>query len=97
MFEGRVLSKMMISLVMLTCAFPDPRNSTNIIDLNHQCGGYIDPATLSPVGYKQWDGINMRYAKGYICPLGQTCKVSTQLQGTMTRDLTQSFGLECYR
>lgn len=58
---------------------PDPYNSTNVIDLNNQCGGYIDGDTLKPIGYRQWDGTNMRYAKGYICPLDQVCQVRTSV------------------
>ena len=42
--------------------------------LNHFCGGYIDPNTLNHVPYITRDGRNVT-VKGYICPLGQICKV----------------------
>jgi len=42
--------------------------------LNHFCGGHIDPSTLSNVPYITRDGRNVT-VKGYICPLGQVCKV----------------------
>ncbi|GLB42802.1 putative calcium channel [Lyophyllum shimeji] len=38
------------------------------------CGGYIDPVTLNPTGYVMLDGTISATTKGYICPLGQTCK-----------------------
>lgn len=39
------------------------------------CGGYIDPASLDVVGYIQLNGENVVKDKGYICPLGQVCRV----------------------
>jgi voltage-dependent calcium channel len=42
--------------------------------LSHFCGGFIDPTTLSVVPYITQDRQNGT-VKGYICPLGQTCKV----------------------
>lgn len=44
------------------------------IPLDQNCGGYIDPTTLQPVGYLDASGVNAA-VKGYICPLGQVCKV----------------------
>ena len=42
--------------------------------LGHFCGGYIDPVTLSTSPYIAQDGKNGT-VKGYICPLGQVCRV----------------------
>ena len=42
--------------------------------LTHMCGGYIDPVTLSVQPYVTQNGRNVTI-KGYICPLGQVCKV----------------------
>lgn len=42
--------------------------------LSNFCGGSIDPTTLSVVPYITRDGGNGS-VKGYICPLGQVCKV----------------------
>lgn len=43
--------------------------------LKNFCGGHIDPRTLSAVPYITQDGRNVTAVKGYICPLGQVCKV----------------------
>ena len=44
------------------------------IQLDQQCGGYVDSGTLVATGYVALDGTPQE-AKGYICPLGQVCKV----------------------
>ena len=44
------------------------------LQLTKSCGGYIDPITLSIVPYIIQEGWNGTL-KGYICPLGQVCKV----------------------
>lgn len=41
------------------------------------CGGHIDPITLKPTGYIGSNNQTTGTAKGYICPLGQSCKVSS--------------------
>ncbi|KAJ7078435.1 Ion transport protein-domain-containing protein [Mycena belliarum] len=38
------------------------------------CGGHIDPVSLNTTGYLQSNGEPSLDAKGYICPLGQTCQ-----------------------
>lgn len=43
---------------------------------NQFCGGYIDPTSLNVTGYIQLDSQNADATKGYICPLGQVCRVS---------------------
>ncbi|KAI9461510.1 Ion transport protein-domain-containing protein [Russula earlei] len=50
--------------------------------LNHMCGGYIDPVSLSVMPYIARDGRNVTI-KGYICPLGQVCKESTNPQSNL--------------
>lgn len=46
------------------------------IQLSHQCGGHIDPDTLSPVGYLTMKNQTGGSPKGFICPLGQICQES---------------------
>ncbi|KAG5652105.1 hypothetical protein H0H81_006278 [Sphagnurus paluster] len=38
------------------------------------CGGHVDPVTLRSTGYILLDGSAWPTSKGFICPLGQTCK-----------------------
>ena len=46
------------------------------IQINNQfCGGYIDPTSMTSTGYIQLSGENADTTKGYICPLGQVCRV----------------------
>jgi hypothetical protein len=42
--------------------------------LSQSCGGYIDPGNFSIMPYITADGQNAAI-KGYICPVGQVCKV----------------------
>jgi hypothetical protein len=59
------------------CILTDPTNSSNLISLSQQCGGYLDPTDLSNVNYLDLDGsVGDVNAKGYICPLDQVCLVS---------------------
>lgn len=39
------------------------------------CGGYVDPVSFNTTGFVQLDGRNAETFKGYICPLGQVCRV----------------------
>ncbi|KAJ7112947.1 Ion transport protein-domain-containing protein [Mycena epipterygia] len=44
-------------------------------DLDNQfCGGWIEPVSLNKTGYITLDGSISPDLKGYICPLGQTCR-----------------------
>lgn len=43
------------------------------------CGGWIDPETLETMPYKREDRKD-GMIKGYICPLGQVCKVCQPLE-----------------
>ncbi len=45
------------------------------IVLDQFCGGHVDPVTFSEVGFITSNGDNQTTTKGYICPLGQVCKV----------------------
>ncbi|KAJ6570981.1 Ion transport protein-domain-containing protein [Mycena vulgaris] len=38
------------------------------------CGGSIDPVSLNKTGFVAFDGTTSLDIKGYICPLGQTCR-----------------------
>lgn len=46
---------------------------------NQFCGGYIDPITMNATGYIQMDNTSTDSTKGYICPLGQVCRVRPML------------------
>lgn len=59
------------------CVLTDPNNSTDIISLGQQCGGYLDAATLQELTYLNIDGSHASgLPKGYICPINQICNVS---------------------
>ncbi len=58
-----------------TCIMTDPHNSSNVISLGNQCGGWLDGITLEAVGYLDSAGNIVASPKGYICPLGQVCQV----------------------
>ena len=46
--------------------------------LSQVCGGYIDPGNFSIMPYITEDRRNVTI-KGYICPVGQVCKVRQRL------------------
>lgn len=50
-------------------------DSGDEIQLEQRCGGYIDPVSLNVTGYVMKDGTISPTSKGYVCPLGQICKV----------------------
>lgn len=59
-----------------TC-FLSPTLGVDEIQLDSQfCGGYIDPTSLNVTSYVRSNGEHADSTKGYICPLGQVCKVS---------------------
>ena len=59
-----------------TCFISPTLNETSLVQNSVQfCGGYIDPTTLETLGYLQLNGKPVPESKGYICPLGQICKV----------------------
>ncbi|KAJ7243891.1 Ion transport protein-domain-containing protein [Mycena haematopus] len=43
---------------------------------NQFCGGFLDPVHLNKTGYISLEGEISPEIKGYICPLGQTCRQS---------------------
>jgi hypothetical protein len=51
-----------------------PTLGENEIQLNQFCGGHIN-STLQVSGFVKGDGTIAPTAKGFICPLGQLCKV----------------------
>ncbi|KAG2002361.1 high-affinity cell membrane calcium channel, variant 2 [Coprinopsis cinerea AmutBmut pab1-1] len=57
-----------------SCFFNPTLGEPEVLIDEQFCGGYIDPVTLREVGYVQLDGRRSNTVKGYICPLGQTCK-----------------------
>jgi voltage-dependent calcium channel len=59
---------------MLRSCYLEPVLGENETSLNHFCGGHIDPSTLTKAPFITLDGRNVTF-KGYICPLGQLCKV----------------------
>lgn len=61
------------------CVYTDPLNSSNVIDTDNLCGGYLSEA-MERVSYLLLDGTPANVAaKGYICPVNQVCQVSTNL------------------
>lgn len=60
------------------CMLTDPHNSSNVIQLQTQCGGWLNSTSLESVSYLNLDGTSSAVPpKGYICPLGQICMVSS--------------------
>jgi hypothetical protein len=56
--------------------FVSPTQGEQELQLTGQfCGGHIDPGTLGVTSYIQLDGVQAGPTKGYICPLGQVCRV----------------------
>ena len=59
------------------CVLTDPFNSTNVIQLGQLCGGYI-AADGTEAPFLLLDGqVADVSPKGYICPMGQVCEVSS--------------------
>ncbi|ORX40063.1 Ion transport protein-domain-containing protein [Kockovaella imperatae] len=59
------------------CVLPDPQNTTHEIQLTQQCGGYIE-SSLQPAPYITIDNTSAGgAAKGFVCPLDQTCITAT--------------------
>jgi hypothetical protein len=45
------------------------------IPLGQQCGGHIDPLSLTTLGFIQSNGNSSGpYVKGFVCPIGQICQ-----------------------
>lgn len=47
----------------------------DLTDLGQSCGGFIDPVSLNATGYLNLQNQTTTKSKGYVCPLGQVCKV----------------------
>jgi hypothetical protein len=61
-----------------SCVLTDPNNATNEIVLDQICGGHLNASDLTDTSYLLQDGLSSgRSPKGYICPLGQVCQVSS--------------------
>ena len=58
-----------------TCYLSPTLGEGEIAIDNQFCGGYINPDNLTVMGYVQADGTHYTSTKGYICPLGQICRV----------------------
>lgn len=85
------LPKVVISTQFLCVSSEIPTtDGTNLLGLGQQCGGYIDSTTLLERGYMRDDGQTDNTPKGFICPIGQICMVSTPLMYAMLV-LTNSF------
>lgn len=60
------------------CVYTDPNNASNVIELGQTCGGYINASTFRNEPFLTIEGTRYSHgAKGYICPLGQICQVSS--------------------
>ncbi|OXH34034.1 high-affinity cell membrane calcium channel [Cryptococcus neoformans] len=61
------------------CVLTDPHNSSNVIQLETQCGGWLDPTSFKSMSYLSLDGTSSAVPpKGYICPLGQICMTTDE-------------------
>ncbi|QRW09988.1 ion transport domain-containing protein [Ceratobasidium sp. AG-Ba] len=61
-----------------TCVVADSiADAVNGIDLSQNCGSWINPDTLLPVGYVDSKNNTMTEVKGFTCPLGQICLESS--------------------
>ena len=60
-------------------------------DLSQGCGAWIDPATLDVVGYLSLSNTTGT-VKGYVCPLGQICKVNLIMLIVLIFDLLGTVG-----
>lgn len=54
-------------------------NGVKTIELDQQCGQYIDPDSLQEVGYIDIGGKPTQRFKGFTCPFGQVCQVLASL------------------
>ena len=45
------------------------------IDLGQQCGAWLDNSTLEVLPYIPQDKSTDPTSKGFVCPLGQVCRV----------------------
>jgi hypothetical protein len=70
-----------------TCVLEATLGEQPIVLDDQFCGGYVDPVFLNETGYINLAGVPSKDIKGYICPLGQTCRES----GTNPLDGVESF------
>jgi hypothetical protein len=61
--------------------------------LTQSCGGYVDPGDFSVMPYIAQDGRGVTI-KGYICPVGQVCRVSQCLFCPLSARMTKNIGDE---
>ena len=57
-----------------------PINGEDEIALEQSCGGYIDPVSFNVTGYINRFNETSASTKGFVCPLGQICKVNIHVQ-----------------
>ncbi|BEI83049.1 hypothetical protein CcaverHIS002_0309170 [Cutaneotrichosporon cavernicola] len=70
-----------------TCILPDPNDPSNNITLGN-CGGFLDPTTLTPTSFIKQNGVPSSQApKGFICPINQICQTGDK----SLEDDTESF------
>lgn len=70
-----------------TC-YLSPTQGEQELQLDGQfCGGYIDPVTLNATGYIRMDNSPGRL-KGFVCPLGQVCRVRVLHHNNSVLELT---------
>lgn len=73
-----------------SCQLSPTLGETEISLSSQFCGGYIDPVSLNVTGYMQLNGENAKTPKGYICPLGQVCRVCRKYLRSSTVRLSDS-------
>ncbi|KAJ7906586.1 Ion transport protein-domain-containing protein [Mycena leptocephala] len=57
-----------------TCVLNAVQGEGDLVLDGQFCGGFVDPVNLNKTGYIQLNGVTSNDIKGYICPLGQTCR-----------------------
>ncbi|KAF8146237.1 Ion transport protein-domain-containing protein [Mycena galopus ATCC 62051] len=59
-----------------TCVLNAVGGESDTVLSDQFCGGFLDPVHLNKTGYISLEGVVSPDIKGYICPLGQTCRES---------------------
>lgn len=76
LYELRIIGVQSFKGSLRRTCYISPTLGEQEIQTNKQfCGGYIDPISLNKTGYIQLNGQTVESTKGYICPLGQVCRV----------------------
>jgi len=76
--------------LVLTIPILEATTGVQTIQLQQQCGRWIDPGTLQEVGYITVDGVVTDSFKGFTCPFGQVCQVCAECFSSGISQITLS-------